>query len=136
MPLLSLQLPDTVPPPLSSELAMQLTDITHRTLGKDPAVTAVAIERLKSVDWFVGGKSLDERKRLAASLRIHVTAGTNTKGQIADFIAGAHELLDDRLAPFEAVSYVIVEETPAHSWGFEGLTQEHRFVSGRLSAQR
>jgi 4-oxalocrotonate tautomerase len=136
MPLLTLQLPEMVPNQLSSDLALQLTEVTRRILGKDPSVTGVVIERLKSSDWFVGAESLDARKRLAASLRICVTAGTNTKGQVADFIATAQQLLEDRLSPFEAVSYVIVEEIPAHAWGYGGLTQEHRFVSGRLTAQR
>ena len=107
-------------------LARALTDITARTLGKRPEVTAVVIEHVPALAWFVGGLVV---ARPTALLHITITAGTNTPDQKAAFIAAAFDELQRQLAPdggLENASYVTVGEVPGTDWGYGGQTQHAR----------
>jgi 4-oxalocrotonate tautomerase len=126
MPTLTLKVaaPQAVVNPAA--LARALTDITARTLGKRPEVTAVVIEPLAASAWFVGALAV---ARPTALLRITVTAGTNTADQKAAFIAAAFDELQRQLAPdggLEDASYVTVDEVPGTDWGYGGQTQHAR----------
>ena len=126
MPTLSLK----ISPPQSSErcneLAMSLTALTARTLGKRAEVTAIVIDELPAARWFVAGSAV---QRPTALLEISITQGTNSADEKAGFIAAAFEELQRQLggsASLETATYVTVHELPATDWGFGGLTQAGR----------
>lgn len=125
MPVLTLQCAPLPPAEVQAGLAAALTRLTAELLGKRPEVTAVLLQAAP-LSWFIGGEPATEPTAL---LEISITAGTNSAAEKAAFIAQAHALLQDRLAPggrLAAASYVVVRELPATDWGYGGLTQDTR----------
>ena len=59
--------------------------------------------------------------------------GTNTKGELAAFLAAVFAAMGELLGPLHEESYALVHEVPAHAYGYGGLTQEHRYVAGRMA---
>ena len=45
------------------------------------------MQSVDAADWFAGGRSLAEQKLASFWLDIHVSEGTNTKDEKADYIA-------------------------------------------------
>jgi 4-oxalocrotonate tautomerase len=96
------------------------------TLGKRADLTVIGISVSPPGHWSRGGEALDEAG-WTASLVAHVTAGTNTETELATFIAQAHSLIAETFdRPATAPIYVIVDEIPATSWGYDGRSQHAR----------
>lgn len=134
MPTLLLKISPTQTPARHQALADALTRLTACHLGKREAVTAVLIDELPAMRWFVAGRGAS---RATALLEISVTVGTNTPEQKAAFIEAAFAELELQLGaggPLEPASYVIVRELPATDWGYGGLTQKARQLA-RASAE-
>src|SRR3954449_8356289 len=74
-------------PSIKADIAAAVTELTARILRKDPKVTAIILKSVDAADWFAGGKSLAEQGRASFWLDVHVTEGTNTKDEKADYIA-------------------------------------------------
>ena len=121
--------PDAV---LTKAIAAELSELTNSHLHKDPTVTSVAITYLAPENWIVGGTSLASQGRSSFWLDIKVTAGTNTKSEMADYIEAVFRTMGGILGKLHDTSYTVVHEVPAAAWGFAGKTQEHRFVAGRI----
>ncbi len=104
-----------------------VTALMVEILAKRADLTAVLVERVASGGWSVGGSAVS----VAAHLDAKVTAGTNSPAQKTAFVAAAHRLLAETLAEtlggdLPLATYVVVDEVPAESWGYAGLTQAHR----------
>ena len=126
MPTLKLNIAPLQNPERYASLARALTQITERTLGKRPEVTAVVIEDHAPAQWYVGGRQVVQPTAL---LEISITQGTNTPSEKEAFIETAFAELQRQLAPggaLEEASYVIVHELPATDWGYDGITQLER----------
>ena len=109
-----------------SALLTGLTERMSALLGKRADLTVVSIAEVPAADWSCAGRVLPQAP-WCASLVVHVTAGTNTPAELSSFIASAYALLRDVLnGPAAAPVYVIVNEIPAHSWGYDGRTQLDR----------
>lgn len=132
MPMLNLTISTEPAPRLSSELAAELSRATAQHLGKDPTVTAIAIATVAPERWFIGGATLASQGRNAFWLDIKVTAATNTKAQYAAYLADVFETMKRLLGPLHETSYIVIDEVDAPAWGYAGLSQEHRFIAGRL----
>ncbi|MFC5496348.1 4-oxalocrotonate tautomerase family protein [Caenimonas terrae] len=134
MPTLKIKIAPLQNPERHASLARALTQITARTLGKRPEVTAVVIEDLPDAQWFIGGRRTEQPTAL---LEIDITHGTNTPPQKEAFIEAAFAELQRQLAGGGALaqaSYVIVRELPATDWGYDGVTQWERKRTGPLVA--
>jgi 4-oxalocrotonate tautomerase len=126
MPVLRLEIAPLQEPARYAALARALTQLMAGVLGKQAGLTAVVVNDRPAAQWFVGGAPVD---RPAAFLEANITAGTNSPGEKARFIAEAHAELRRQLAPqgdLHPASYVIVREVPATDWGYDGLTQHAR----------
>jgi 4-oxalocrotonate tautomerase len=119
-------------PSLTAEIAAAVTDLTAGILHKDPKVTAIIIKSVEATDWFAGGKSLAEQQRASFWLDIHVTEGTNTKDEKAAYIAAVFRRMSELLGPLHQESYLHVDEVRGDAYGFGGLTQERRYIAGKL----
>jgi 4-oxalocrotonate tautomerase len=117
---------------LKAEIAAGVTEITAKILRKDPKVTAIVVKSVDAADWFAGGKSLAEQKLTSFWLDIHVTEGTNTKDEKAAYIAAMFERMGELLGPLHNESYLHVDEVRGDAYGFGGLTQERRYIAGKL----
>ena len=127
MPYLNLKIgaPRSALPP--ERAASFLLEATRRILGKDPALTAVAIDYVAPDQWFVGGRSLAEQRKSSFYLDIRVTDETNTKDEKARYIAAVFEGFAGLLPDLHEESYVHVIDARAAAYGFGGKTQEFRY---------
>lgn len=131
MPMITLQLAGAPDDALVHRLAEAVTRLTAEVLGKDPTVTAVAVEPIPSRRWFIAGRSTEAIGRPTFFLEVRVTEGTNTKDEKARYVAQAFALLDRLLGGVDPESYVYVNEVKGDAYGYGGRTQERRYVEGR-----
>lgn len=104
-----------------------LLDLTHRILGKNKEVTAIAIEYVEPNCWFVGGKPLSEQGKNSFYFDIKITDETNTKDEKAQYIKEAFEGFERILGNLHEESYIYVQDVRAASYGYGGKTQEYRY---------
>ena len=118
---------------LKAEIASAVSDLTARILHKDPKVTAVIVKSVAAADWFAGGKSLAEQKRASYWIDVHVSEGTNTKDEKAAYLAAVFQRMAELLGPLHEETYLHVDEVRGDAYGFGGLTQERRYIAGKLA---
>lgn len=118
---------------LEAGIAARAAVLAAQWLGKDPAVTAVLVQRADARHWFCGGRPLAQEGLAAFWLDIRVTEGTNTKDEKAAFVAATFAAMAELLGPLHPESYVHVMEARADSYGYGGLTQERRYIAARPS---
>jgi 4-oxalocrotonate tautomerase len=119
-------------PSLKADIAAAVSELTARILHKDPKVTAIIVKSVDAADWFAGGKSLAEEKLASYWLDIHISEGTNTKDEKAAYLAAMFKRLEELLGPLHNESYLHVDEVRGDAYGFGGLTQERRYIAGKL----
>jgi 4-oxalocrotonate tautomerase len=131
MPMITIQVarePDTG---LARDIAETVSSLTARLLGKDPAVTSIAVDFVAPRLWFVGGKSAQEHAKSVFFVDTRITDGTNTKDEKARYIAETFAAMRRLLGDVHEESYVHVHDARADAYGYGGLTQERRYVAGR-----
>jgi len=133
MPILTVKLSARPSAELSASVARGLVDLTTRVLRKNPDITAVAIDYTPPEHWIVGGRSLAEQGRRSFWHDIRVVEGTNTKDEKAEYLREVYALMARTLGELHEESYAHVHEVRADAYGFGGLTQEHRYIAGRLA---
>ncbi|WP_342711646.1 4-oxalocrotonate tautomerase family protein [Bradyrhizobium sp. B124] len=119
-------------PSLKSDIAAAVSELTAGILHKDPKVTAIIVKSADATDWFAGGKSLAEQGLASYWLDVHVTEGTNTKDEKAAYLAALFKRMGELLGPLHTESYAHVDEVKGDAYGFGGLTQERRYIAGKL----
>ena len=119
-------------PSLKADIAAAVTELTARILHKDPKVTAIIVKSVDAADWFAGGRSLAEQKLASYWLDIHVSEGTNTKDEKAAYLAAMFTRMGELLGPLHHETYLHVDEVRGDAYGFGGLTQERRYIAGKL----
>lgn len=117
-----------------ADIAAAVSRLSSDILHKDPKVTAIIVQAVDASDWFAGGRSLAEQNLASVWLDIHITDGTNTKDEKAEFIVSTFRRFGELLGPLHEESYVHVHEVRADAYGFGGLTQERRYIAARLAA--
>ena len=116
-----------------TDIAAAVTKLSADILHKDPNVTAVIVQSVDPADWFAGGRSLAEQKLASVWVDIHISDGTNTKDEKADFLAATFKRMDELLGSLHNESYVYVHDARADAYGFGGLTQERRYIASKLA---
>lgn len=134
MPIINIAVTTSPNAERSARIAGKVTELTRQHLRKDPTVTAVAISHIDPSHWFAGGQSLAAQGVESFFLDIKVVDGTNTKGELADYMAAVFSAMGEALGGVHAESYVHVHEVSAAAYGFGGITQEYRYIKGRLDA--
>jgi 4-oxalocrotonate tautomerase len=119
-------------PALKADIAAAVSELTAKILHKDPKVTAIIVKSVDAADWFAGGKSLADQKLASYWLDIHISEGTNTKDEKAAYLAAMFKRMGELLGPLHHESYLHVDEVRGDAYGFGGLTQERRYIAGRL----
>ena len=72
------------------------------------------------------------RGRASFWIDVHVSEGTNTKDEKADYLAAVFGRMGELLGPLHHESYLHVDEVRGDAYGFGGLTQERRYIAGKL----
>ena len=117
---------------LKSEIAAVVSELTDKILRKDPKLVSIIVKSADAADWFVGGKSLAGQKLASYWLDIHVSEGTNTKDEKAAYLAAMFARMGDLLGPLHEETYLHVDEVKGDAYGFGGLSQERRYIAGKL----
>ena len=119
----------------SAEIAEKIISIlmkhTSEILGKKPEVTSIDINFVSPKLWFVGGTAIDAKDEVTFYLDIKVTDGTNTKGEKAEYLKKVFADFESVLGAITPASYIVIHDVRADSWGFQGKTQEYRFIQAQ-----
>lgn len=129
MPCLTIKLAGEPSAATCADIARSLTDLTAELLGKKPELTAVLVESLPRERWFINACTLADSNRNSFYLDIVVTSGTNTKHEKAVYIRQVFAAMEGLLGELDPASYITIREISADAWGYQGLTQEYRFVA-------
>jgi len=132
MPYLNAKICALQSPETTNKIAAFLTELTAEVLGKKKELTSVAVEYVPANEWFIGGTSLASQGLATFYLDIKVTEGTNTKNQKASYIQKVFAAFESVLGSLNAASYIVIHEVRADSWGYEGATQEFRYIKGKV----
>lgn len=127
MPILNVKVSAAKSPELTRQIADLLLELTARILKKDRRVTAIAIDFIDHDCWVVGGSLLSEQGKNSFYFDIKVTDETNTKDEKAQYIREAFDGFARILGNLHDESYIYVQDVRATSYGYAGLTQEHRY---------
>lgn len=119
-------------PSLKADIAAAVSELTAKILHKDPKVTAVIVKSVDAHDWFAGGRTLAEQKLASYWIDVHVSEGTNTKDEKAAYLAAVFARMGELLGPLHEETYLHVDEVRGDAYGFGGLTQERRYIAGKL----
>jgi 4-oxalocrotonate tautomerase len=130
MPFLSVLVAAPASPALTARIAATLQELTRLHLKKDPVLMAIAVQYVAPEQWFVGGSSLAAQQKASFWLDIKVTDATNTKVEMAAYIAAVYAAFGELLGPLHHESYILVHPVPASAYGYGGQTQERRYVAG------
>jgi len=121
--------------PDASECAEKIVAVlmkhTSEVLGKKPDVTSIEIDFIAPDKWFVGGVRVSDQKAVTFYLDIKVTDGTNTKAEKAKYVKSVFADFDSMFGPITPASYIVIHDVCADSWGFQGRTQEYRFIQSQ-----
>ena len=113
----------TLAPEQVQRLQSEATRLMAEVMRKNFQLTAVQVEQVAASGWTVGGVPV----KTAAHLDVKVTGGTNTADEKRRFIAEATDLLRTVVGPtLNPVTYVVVDEIAADTWGYGGMTQAAR----------
>ncbi len=132
MPILNVKLCVTPTPETSGRVAAALTDLTVEILKKKRELTVVAIEYVPASEWFISGNTFASQSLATFSLDIKVTEGTNTKNEKAHYVNRVFAALEEIVGQLAPASYIVVHDVRGDSWGYQGQTQEYRYVRGKL----
>jgi 4-oxalocrotonate tautomerase len=113
----------TLAPAEVAHLQSETTNLMESVLGKVAGLTSVLVEQPNAASWSIGRNPM----RVAVHVNATITAGTNSTAEKARFIDLIMKMLKgvfgSELSP---ATYVVVDEVPAQSWGYDGRTQESR----------
>jgi 4-oxalocrotonate tautomerase len=127
MPYIHIQISGAADPALAARVARSATTLTAELLGKDPAVTAVAVDFIPAAHWFIGGQPLDRAEQRSYHWMVSITDETNTKREKAAYLSAVHRAMRELLGDVADHSYIHVADLRASAYGYGGVTQEHRY---------
>ena len=117
---------------LAAKTAQRVTALTRDILRKNPADTNVAVDFVSPDLWFIANAPLTAQKMRSFYLNISVTDETNTKDEKAAYIAAIYAAMGELLGGVHEKSYVLIADVSGSAYGYGGITQEARYVLGRV----
>jgi 4-oxalocrotonate tautomerase len=106
-------------------LLTRLTELMETVMGKDREVTVVTIDDTPNRRWAAAGRPLANDARMA-QVDIKITRGTNDDDDKQRMIGAATTALMEIAGDCVGPIYVVIDELPADSWGYDGLSQAER----------
>ena len=131
MPYLNARIAMEESPAVAESVVSTLMTHTTELLGKKAEVISIAIDFVSPELWFVGGSRISAQDAITFYLDIKVTDGTNTKAEKAEYIQKVFSDIDSIIGPIGPASYIVIHDVRADSWGFQGKTQEYRFIQAQ-----
>jgi len=101
----------------------------NTVMGKRPEVTVVHIQESEPHLWAVNASALGTDDPVGAYVDIKVTEGTNTPEEKAEMLSETVKMLQEIAGVIQEACYVVIDDIPANSWGYNGKTQAQRAAS-------
>jgi 4-oxalocrotonate tautomerase len=127
MPFINVKLNSKQNSETREEIVKIVLDKTSNILNKNAEVTSILVEFCDKNNWSIGGK-----KATTFLVDIKITKGTNTKNEKQAYIKEIYQSFKNLLGNIDNASYIIIDEIEADSWGFEGITQEERYIKSKI----
>ena len=115
----------------ANRAAALLADLTAEILKKRRELTSIAVEFVPATQWFVAGMSAAAQNVATFYLDIKVTEGTNTKDEKALYVSKVFSAIELLLGKLHPASYIVIHEVRGDAWGYQGSTQEFRYIKGK-----
>lgn len=131
MPYLNVKLCAASSQEASAKIALVLTDLTTEFLKKKRELTAVTVEYIAAEQWFIGGTPITDQFVSSFYLDIRITEGTNTKDEKAIYVSRVFAAIEAIIGSLAPASYIVIHEVHADAWGYQGQTQEFRYVRSK-----
>lgn len=131
MPYLNVKIVAPASKETAAKVASLLSDLTASMLGKKPELTAIAVEFMQPEFWFIGGVPVSTSGVSTFYLDIKITEGTNTKNEKAAYVKQVFAGMEAILGGVASASYIVIDEVHADAWGYQGETQEFRYIKGK-----
>ncbi len=131
MPYLNVRISMKESSDIAEKIVSTLMTHTSELLGKKREVTSIAIDFVSPELWFVEGSRMREQNAVTFYLDIKVTDGTNTKVEKAKYVEKVFSDIQSIIGPITPASYIVIHDVRADSWGFQGKTQEYRFIQAQ-----
>jgi 4-oxalocrotonate tautomerase len=129
MPYITVKVSGTKSQEKAEQIGELVTRHTAEILFKKKELTSVSVEFIDAAQWFIGGMRCDAQPTFY--LEIKITEGTNTKDQKAKYVGEVFRSMETVLGKLNPASYVVIHDVRGDSWGYEGLTQEYRYIKGK-----
>lgn len=126
MPYINIRVSSRLNSEQTSRIQSRTTDLMDKVMGKRREVTVVHIDESVPGLWAVDGKGLKEDTPVAVYVDIKVTQGTNSAEEKALMMAQTVAMLKEEIGAIQEASYVLIDDIPANSWGYNGLSQAER----------
>ena len=111
------------------QLFEQTTSLMNTVMRKRREVTVVHIQESEPQQWSTNSIPLTPNSPPGAYVDIKVTDGTNTIEEKAEMISQTVKMLTNVVGIIQEACYVVIDDLPADSWGYNGKTQAARSAS-------
>lgn len=126
MPILNLKTNQPLSNQQKNELAKLLTEVTAKTLNKDPEVSVVNITSSSNSNWFTNATSEEQP---ICQLTISITKNTNNTVQKENWLQHAWSILHQVLGVSDkTINYLSINEIEGNNWGYNGTPQHTRLA--------
>jgi len=129
MPYINIRLGTTLDNAQKNELYQKTTSLMNKVMGKRAEVTVVHIQESDPQMWATNASALTVKDPVGAYVDIKVTEGTNTAEEKAEMLSQTVKMLQGVLGAVQEACYVIIDDIPANSWGYNGKSQAVRAAS-------
>lgn len=129
MPYINIRLGATLNASQHKQLYKETTSLMNTIMRKRPEVTVVHIQESEPRFWSTDSSALEPHDPIGAYVDIKVTEGTNTPEEKAEMISQTVKMLKESIGAVQDACYVVIDDIPATSWGYDGKTQAERAAS-------
>ena len=129
MPYINIRLGKNLDIEQRKQLFERTTSLMNTVMGKRREVTVVHIQESEAQQWSTNAIPLMVKDATGVYVDIKVTDGTNTSEEKAEMISQTVKMLQDVVGIIQEACYVVIDDIPADSWGYNGKTQAVRAVS-------
>tara|TARA_R110002167_G_C12653454_1_gene649341 strand:- start:201 stop:596 length:396 start_codon:yes stop_codon:yes gene_type:complete len=129
MPYINIRIGTSLAQAQRDQLYDKTTMLMNIVMGKRREVTVVNIHESSPQLWAANAVALTPEDPIGAYVDIKVTEGTNTLDEKAEMLSQIVKMLRDVVGVVQEACYVVIDEIPASSWGYNGKTQAARAVS-------
>jgi len=129
MPYINIRLGTTLDSAQKKQLYQKTTSLMNTVMGKRPEVTVVHIQESAPNLWAANASVLTTKDPVGAYVDIKVTEGTNSPEEKAEMLSQTVKMLQEIVGVVQEACYVVIDDIPANSWGYNGKSQAARAAS-------